>query len=202
MSEINSEEMIITENGLFYTNIKGIGRDLVFDKESISYNEELTRIRDNYGINFGEQQSPEGMNFDDLVGVYIVDYNRYLSDKEEKEKKAEKVKKIVIRESDMGGRKHIITEKGMFYSNFDRLKLPLFFLEDSDYYSKDLVAIRDKYGVAMGIQQPDSAGNTHENTVGLYIINYQEYLDDLNPSQEKVQENIPDIGQDWAPRHR
>lgn len=201
MSERKNDNMIITEDGLFYTNVKDIARDLLFDKESASYNEELTRIRDNYGIKIGIQQSPEGMNFDDLVGIYIVDYNRYLSDKEEKGKNTGEVKKIIIREDDMQVKKRIITEQGMFYSNFDRFLLPLFFLKDSEYYSESLVAIRDKYGVAIGAQQPDKAGKRHENTVGLYIVNFQEYLDDLHHSQEKHEENVLDINQDWTPKH-
>lgn len=198
MSEINDEGMIITEDGLFYTNIKDIGKDLVFDEESIYYDEELVRIRDNYGIKIGKQQSPEGINFDDLVGVYIVDYNRYLIDEREKRINNGGVKKIIIREEDIPGKKRIITEQGMFYSNFDRLMLPSFFLEDSSHYSKHLVAIRDKYGVVVGIQQPDSKGKTHDNTVGLYIVNYQDYLNDLNHNKD---EGLEDIDNNWGPKH-
>lgn len=95
--------------------------------------------------------------------------------------------------------KIIITEDGLFYSNFDRFRFPLFLLPGSDCYSENLVQLRDTYGLAVGEQQPDSAGQTHENTIGVYIKDYKKYLSDLDALYKKPnmddEEIIEDIKQ-------
>ena len=84
--------------------------------------------------------------------------------------------------------KIIITEKGLFYSNFDRFKFNLFLMPDSEYYSERLAKIREDYGIAIGEQQPDSAGETHENTIGVYIVDYKRYLSELNANRIIIRE--------------
>ncbi|MDE6292729.1 MAG: hypothetical protein K2L98_03520 [Bacilli bacterium] len=84
--------------------------------------------------------------------------------------------------------KRIITEKGLFYSNFDKIKFNLALMPDSEYYSRYLVRLRDEYGIAIGEQQPDSNGETHENTIGVYIVDYQGYLRELNAKRIIIRE--------------
>lgn len=86
--------------------------------------------------------------------------------------------------------KRIITEEGLFYSNFDRLKLPLSLIEGSKSYSENLVRIRDTYGLKVGEQQPDASGMIHENTVGVYIVDYQRYLMDLGVINDNNNDDI------------
>lgn len=86
--------------------------------------------------------------------------------------------------------KRIITEEGLFYSNFDRLKLPLSLIEGSASYSENLVRIRDTYGLKVGEQQPDASGMIHENTVGVYIVDYQRYLMDLGVIKDNNNDDI------------
>lgn len=83
-------------------------------------------------------------------------------------------------------KKFIITEEGLFYSNFsDHFIATLFTMEGSDHYSEYLVWLRENYGITVGQPQPDSAGNTAENSVGIYIVNYRKYLSDMREKLER-----------------
>ena len=62
--------------------------------------------------------------------------------------------------------------------------MPLFFIPDSEYYSEYLVSLRNNYGIKVGKPQPDSSGNIAKNIVGVYIIDYERYLSDM---EEKFQ---------------
>ena len=73
-----------------------------------------------------------------------------------------------------------ITEDGLFYSNFDRKKFPLFLMPESENYSEYLVWIKDNYGIKIGRPQLDSAGSVTRNTIGIYIVDYERYLSDIN----------------------
>lgn len=100
-------------------------------------------------------------------------------------------------------KKRIITEAGLFYSNFDRFKFNLFLMPDSDCYSENLVRLRDEYGIVVGEQQPDSAGQTHENTIGVYIVDYPRYLRDLEAGYKTLNEEeqeLPDQVEQSGPR--
>ncbi len=96
--------------------------------------------------------------------------------------------------TDMSQQKRIITEQGLFYSNFDKFKFNLFLLPDSDYYSENLVKLRDEYGLVIGEQQPDATGQMHENTIGIYIKDYSRYLSDKEKQSEKYDtEDVQDL---------
>lgn len=82
--------------------------------------------------------------------------------------------------------KNIITEEGLFYSNFsDRFQLGLATIDGSNNYSEYLVWLRDNYGIKVGKPQPQSNGQIPMDgrTVGIYIVDYQKYLSDI---QEKL----------------
>ncbi len=113
--------------------------------------------------------------------------------------------KIIIREEDMNNEKFIINEDGLFYSNFDRLALPLYLIEGSESYSENLVKLRDIYGIKIGEQQPTN-GEMIDGLIGVYIVNYQKYLSDLREKQkadsnkassndQKIQEILDTIDQ-------
>lgn len=92
--------------------------------------------------------------------------------------------------------KRIITDRGLFYSNFDRFKFNLFLMPDSEYYSEHLVMLRDTYGIVIGEQQPDAEGNIHENTIGVYIEDYPRYLSDLDDKCRKTYTSDGSLSQD------
>lgn len=82
----------------------------------------------------------------------------------------------------------IITEDGLFYTNFsDRFQAALATIEGSDFYSEYLVWLRENYGIKVGNPQPDSNGKMPEDSrvCGIYIVNYQKYLSDLNDTIKK-----------------
>lgn len=82
---------------------------------------------------------------------------------------------------------NIITEDGLFYTNFsDRFRAGLATIEGSDSYSEYLAWIKENYGIKVGNPQPDSNGKISEDSrvCGIYIINYQKYLSDLNDTDK------------------
>lgn len=84
--------------------------------------------------------------------------------------------------------KIIITEIGLFYSNFDKDNFDLCLSPESECYSRNLARLRDDYGIAIGEQQVDSTGETSENTIGVYIVDYQRYLSELNAKRIIIRE--------------
>ena len=83
--------------------------------------------------------------------------------------------------------KSIITEEGLFYSNFsDSFKAALATIEGSPSYSEHLVWLSENYGIKVGQPQPDTAGNIAENSIGIYIVDYPKYLSDM---KEKLEQN-------------
>ncbi len=100
--------------------------------------------------------------------------------------------------------KRIITDQGLFYSNFDKFRFNLFLMPDSEYYSEHLVMLRDTYGIAIGEQQPDANGESHENTIGVYIVDYPRYLSDLDDKYKKTYNSDGSLsqGEGISPRLR
>lgn len=83
-------------------------------------------------------------------------------------------------------KKRIITEDGLFYTNYsDRFKLASATVEGTEYYSEYLVWLREKYGIKVGKPQPYANGEMSEdsNACGVYIVDYQRYLAD---TKEKI----------------
>lgn len=83
----------------------------------------------------------------------------------------------------------------MVYFNFsDRFKLGLATIPGSKYYSKHLVRLKDTYGIAIGKAMPYSNGDLplDSRVIGVYIVNYQNYLSDLKDGliQSKTENNI------------
>lgn len=82
---------------------------------------------------------------------------------------------------------NIITEEGLFYSNFsDRFRAGLATIEASNYYSEHLVWLRDNYGIRVGKPHPYPNGEMPKDSrvVGVYIVDYPKYLKD---KQEQLQ---------------
>ncbi len=89
--------------------------------------------------------------------------------------------------------KYIITEDGLFYSNYDKKLFTtigdtnaiidpdrvLLFSLCPDKFSKELLRIKELYGVKIGKPQPMSNGVINDNQVGVYIVDYKRYLNDL-----------------------
>lgn len=82
--------------------------------------------------------------------------------------------------------RRIITEDGLFYGNFKESKFNLFLMPDSEYYSEELVRIRDTYGIVIGEQQPDSDGQTYESLIGVYIEDYPRYIRDKDAKYIRI----------------
>lgn len=80
---------------------------------------------------------------------------------------------------------NIITKDGLFYSNFDRFELPSYLISSSKNYSENLIFLRNKYGIKIGQAQPDNTGHIIENTIGVYIVDYNSYLSDIKNQSSK-----------------
>ncbi len=92
--------------------------------------------------------------------------------------------------------KRIITEDGLFYSNYDKETFTtigdpegkydpdrvLLFSLRPEKFSEDLLYLRETYGIKIGKPQPWSNGVVSDNQVGVYIVDYKRYLSDM---QEK-----------------
>ncbi len=83
--------------------------------------------------------------------------------------------------------KIIVKGKGLLYTELPSVfLLSLAFVKDSTRYSKDLVFLRDKYGLAMGPSKRELKRRKRPNkkavdsTIGVYIVNYDAYLKDHN----------------------
>lgn len=77
--------------------------------------------------------------------------------------------------------KIIITEDGLFYSNFsDRFKADLATIEGSDFYSEYLVWLKENYGIKVGEPQLYTNGKMPEDSrvCGIYIVDFKRYLAD------------------------
>lgn len=86
-NELDTKESIITEDGLFYSNFSDRFRLVLATIEaSDKYSEYLVWLRDTYGIKIGKPYHSNGTisENDREIGVYIVDYQRYLSDRQRK----------------------------------------------------------------------------------------------------------------------
>lgn len=94
----------------------------------------------------------------------------------------------------------IITDDGLFYSNYDKELFMTPGDPDGKYdpdrtllfslcpwnFSQELLKIREKYGVKVGKPQPWSNGVISDKQVGVYIVDYKKYLKDIhNPDTEK-----------------
>lgn len=80
------KKRIITADGLFYCNYFVFNYVLATIQKSDNYSEYLIRLRDNYGIKVREPHySNAEMPTDSrTIGVYIVNYKKYLSDIQKK----------------------------------------------------------------------------------------------------------------------
>ena len=81
--------------------------------------------------------------------------------------------------------KIIVKGKGLLYTELPSVfLLSLAFVKDSARYSKDLVTLRDKYGLAMGPSKKELRRKNRPNkkvidsTIGVYIVDYDAYLKD------------------------
>lgn len=76
---------------------------------------------------------------------------------------------------------YIITEDGLFYSNFsDWFELGLSTIPESENFNATLVWLRENYGIKIGKAQPYPNGTvpTDSRVCGVYIVNYQKFLSD------------------------
>lgn len=87
---------IVTDDGLFYSNFGDYSRVQAATISGTStYSRHLVWLKENYGIKVGKPQKYPGMREDTkLVGVYIVDYEKYLKDLESKYGVKQKVKRM------------------------------------------------------------------------------------------------------------
>lgn len=75
--------------------------------------------------------------------------------------------------------KVIVPGKGILYEVFpNAFALGLALTKYSVNYSKELVEIRDKYGLAMGPADPFEEEKPRDYRVGAYIVNVEAYLKD------------------------
>lgn len=87
----------------------------------------------------------------------------------------------------------IITEDGLFYSNYDKQSFTTIGDPDGIYdfdrtllfslvpekFPASILYLRKTYGLKVGKPQPWSNGVVSDNQIGLYIIDYERYLNDM-----------------------
>ena len=85
---------IITEDGLFYSNFSDRFQvALRFVQGAKTYSSHLVNLKNQYGIKISKPYNPDNTKMSSTaVGVYIVNFEKYLQDKN-MEKKEKKIKK-------------------------------------------------------------------------------------------------------------
>lgn len=82
-----NEKSIITDEGLFYKNYSDrFKAGLAVTKGSDTYDEHLVWLKENYRIKVGKPQPKQLEELsEESIGIYIVDYVKYLSDMKDNE---------------------------------------------------------------------------------------------------------------------
>lgn len=165
---------IVEGYGYFYSNYDSRDPNL----PNLIENSELA---ENYGIVIGPQQADQlGNKHNNTVGIYIEDYERYVSDL------AARATGMII--------DPIITDKGMFLKNMEVMQCVVVFREDlcSGYEPdnvKEMQDIKNKYGLSHG-PAIDVGSDCKYAQWGLYIVNYEQYLKDREEGYTSIKKKI------------
>ena len=83
---------------------------------------------------------------------------------------------------------NIVTDDGLFYSNFtDSFRVGLAIIPGTDTYSEYLVWLKENYGIKISKPQKYPGMKKDTMSVGVYIVNYQKYLKDLESKYDVKQ---------------
>lgn len=144
--------LVLEGYGLFYSNYS--------DEKAFESSVLISEMNLKYTMVMGPSisQKPCG------VGAYIQDYNSYLSDL------ALNMTKYTT--------EPIITELGMFYENIDimtynAIMLPYLSCENK-LKENEIINLSKKYGIKKG----PAVNNTDKRYVGIYVVNYEQFLED------------------------